>query len=89
VADVGEGDEIHQHIDLSYIVRPAPGAPRVEAEADHGFVWVSEAELRRNDLLPVASCGVDIAVPEDVREIALAAMALLRSVGSSSLEPSP
>ena len=92
VADVGEGDEMHQHIDLSYIVRSVPGAPRVEAEADHGFIWVSEAELRRNDLLPVAPCGLPgdssraaIAVPEDVREIAMAAMALYRS----SLEPDP
>ena len=79
VADVGEGDDAHQHIDLSYILRPVPGAARVEAEEDHGFTWVSEEELRRNDLLPVAACGVDIAVPEDVREIALAAIALVRS----------
>ncbi len=87
VADVGEGDDAHQHIDLSYVVRPVPGAARLEPEADHGFVWVSEAALRRNDPLPVAVCGlpgdsssVDIAVPEDVRKIALAAMALVRSV---------
>lgn len=85
VADVGDGAEVHQHIDMTYIVRPVAGAARVPAEEDHGFVWVSEVELRRNDPLPVASCGVDIAVPEDVREVALAGIALVRA----SLEPTP
>jgi hypothetical protein len=72
VADVADGP--HQHVDMSYVVRPVPGAPRVEAEQDHGFIWVTEAQLRANEPLPVASCGVDIPVPEDVREIGLQAI---------------
>jgi 8-oxo-dGTP pyrophosphatase MutT (NUDIX family) len=83
VADVMHGGETHQHIDMSYIVRPKPGAARREPEADHGFRWVSEAELRRNDPLPVAGCGTDVCVPEDVREIALAAFALARNQPST------
>jgi 8-oxo-dGTP pyrophosphatase MutT (NUDIX family) len=79
VADVVEETATHQHIDMCYVVRPKPGAKRVEAEEDHGFRWVSEAELRRNDPLPVASCGTDVCVPDDVREIALAAFELVRS----------
>lgn len=78
VADVGDGEDLHQHIDLAYIVRPVAGAARVEPEPDHGFVWVTEAELRRGDPLPAASCGVDMPVPEDVREVALAAIAVAR-----------
>jgi 8-oxo-dGTP pyrophosphatase MutT (NUDIX family) len=77
VADVEtDGEHPHQHIDMSYAVRPVAGAPREEAEEDHGFVWVSADELRRNDALPVAACGVDIPVPEDVREVGLLAIEL-------------
>jgi 8-oxo-dGTP pyrophosphatase MutT (NUDIX family) len=77
VADVGH-DGPHQHIDMSYVVRPVAGAPLGEPDDDHGFVWVSEGELERNDPLPVASCGVEIAVPEDVREVGLLAIAVAR-----------
>ena len=88
VADVTH-DEPHQHIDMSYAVRPIAGAPRDEPEEDHGFIWVSEDELRRNDPLPVAACGVDLPVPEDVREVGLLAIALARAAptAASSLKP--
>ena len=69
----------HQHIDMSYALRPIPGVPNSEPDGDHGFIWVSEAELRRNDALPVASCGVDIAAPEDVRVLGLQAIAVVRA----------
>jgi len=78
VADVGEGDGMHQHIDMAYAVRPIDGAARAAPERDHGFIRVSEAELRRNELLPVASCGVDMPVADDVREVGLRAIALVR-----------
>ena len=77
VADVQHGGEApHQHIDFSYVVRAVADAPREEPEEDHGFVWVSADELRRDDPLPVAACGVDMPVPEDVREVGLAAIEL-------------
>ena len=86
VADVGEGP--HQHIDMAYALRPVDGAPRSVPDEDHGFVWVSETELQRNDALPVASCGVDIAVPADVREVGLRAIATVRAATPRGLEGS-
>jgi 8-oxo-dGTP pyrophosphatase MutT (NUDIX family) len=75
VADVPQGP--HQHIDMSYALRPIAGAPRAAPDGDHGFVWVTEEQLRRSEALPVASCGVDLPVNEDVRAIALHAIALV------------
>ena len=82
VADVPQGP--HQHIDMSYALRPIPGVPNSEPDGDHGFIWVSEAELRRNDALPVASCGVDIAAPEDVRVLGLQAIAVVRAASNAN-----
>lgn len=80
VADVGAsaGEPAHQHIDMSYALRPRNGVARIAPERDHGFVRVSEAQLLRDEHLPVASCGVDIAVPEDVRVLGLRAIGLVR-----------
>ena len=78
VADVADGP--HQHIDMVYALRPVPGAPRAAPEEHHDFIWLGEDELRRDDPLPVASCGVDVPIPEDVRVFALAAIdVVLRS----------
>ncbi len=81
VADVGASanEPAHQHIDMSYAVRPLAGVVRVAAETDHGFIWVSEAQLRTNEPLPVASCGVDMPVNEDVRTLGQRAIALVRA----------
>ena len=79
VADVGATatQPAHQHIDMSYALRPLPGVARVDPEHDHGFRWVSSDELRRNDPLALASCGVEAPAPEDVRVIGLRAIALV------------
>jgi 8-oxo-dGTP pyrophosphatase MutT (NUDIX family) len=76
-ADVDEGP--HQHIDMSYALRPVAGAARQEPDGDHGFIWVTEDQLRRDLPLPVASCGVDIKVAEDVRMLGLKAIELVRN----------
>ena len=68
----------HMHIDLIYFVRPVDGA-------DHGTVddptlsWVTEAELRDNGPLEARGRGRSEAVGEDVRTLALAAIAAVRS----------
>lgn len=67
----------HMHIDLIYFVRPVDGA-------DHGTVddptlsWVTEAELRDNGPLEARGRGMSEAVGEDVRTLALAAIAAVR-----------
>ncbi len=80
VADVGAspGDPAHQHIDMSYALRPLAGTARIAPEVDHGFIWVAEAQLRANEPLPVASCGVDMPIAEDVRVLGLTSIQLVR-----------
>ena len=84
VAGVGPSpeDPAHQHIDMSYALRPLAGVARVAAEADHGFIWVTEAQLRGNEPLPVASCGAGIPVPEDVRILGLTSIRLVRTAAA-------
>jgi 8-oxo-dGTP pyrophosphatase MutT (NUDIX family) len=79
VADVGASpkEPAHQHIDMSYALRPRPGVARVTAEHDHGFVWVTADQLRAEEPLSLASCGVEVPPPEDVRVIGLRAIALV------------
>ena len=85
VADVPQGP--HQHIDMSYALRPLPGVAHTEPDGDHGFIWVSEEQLRRNEALPLASCGVDLPVAEDVRVIGLQAIAVIRAAGTPHPRP--
>jgi 8-oxo-dGTP pyrophosphatase MutT (NUDIX family) len=80
VYDLGEGDrslpQHHQHIDLIYFTRPSQdGAGALPEEED--WLWASEDELRR-DLLVHPVTGRSAAVADDVRELALAAIAAER-----------
>jgi len=45
------------------------------------FVWVPEAQLVANDPVALASCGVDVALADDVRALALKAIGIVRSAG--------
>jgi 8-oxo-dGTP pyrophosphatase MutT (NUDIX family) len=72
VEDIAEGP--HQHIDLVYFLRPASG---VSTTPHDGFVWVSEQQLRNGDALPLADCGPEMPVPDEVRALGLAAMAFV------------
>jgi 8-oxo-dGTP pyrophosphatase MutT (NUDIX family) len=73
VEDIPDGP--HQHIDMIYFVRPVAGVARADGSDD--FVWVTEQQLRANEPLDVAACGVAIPVPEDVRLLALRGIELL------------
>ncbi|MEX0682925.1 MAG: NUDIX domain-containing protein [Dehalococcoidia bacterium] len=75
--DIPGPDDPHKHIDMIYFVRPIEGA-RHEQVDDPTLRWVSEAELRENAPMDVVGCGVTAAVPEDVRELGLAAIAWVR-----------
>ena len=84
VADVGatETHSAHQHIDMSYALRPVPGVSHATPDGDHGFIWVPAEDLRRNESLRLAACGVEIPAPEDVRVIGLRAIELVMNVAS-------
>lgn len=77
VADVGASptEPAHQHIDFSYALRPLVGVERRTPE--HEFTWVTAAELRSGEPLKLASCGVEVVPPEDVRVIGLRAIELV------------
>ena len=67
-----ESGEPHQHIDLIYFSRPVEGeALRPLPEID-SWRWVTEDELANRAALTHA--GGSAAVPDDVRELALAAL---------------
>ena len=80
VEEIAEEDEPHQHIDLIYFCRPLDGATTRPASEEAVFTWVSEAQLQQNEALPVASCGLDIPVPDDVRALALEALRIDREL---------
>lgn len=75
VEDIAEGP--HQHIDMIYALRRCATGMNLAPE----FRWVAERALRANEPLPVASCGVDMPVPEDVRALALEAIRIVRDAG--------
>ncbi len=71
-------DEPHKHIDLIYFVCPLGGADHTTVE-DPTLRWVSQAELTENAPLDVAGCGISASIPEDVRQLALAAINAAKS----------
>lgn len=78
VEDIPGPGEPHKHIDLIYFCRPMAGAEPASVD-DPTLCWVSARELESNEPLDVAGCGVSVAVPEDVRELALVAIEAVRS----------
>ena len=73
VEDIPGPDEPHKHIDMIYFCRTIDGRARRRVD-DPTLRWVDEAELRQAGPLDVAGCGVSVAVPEDVRQLALIAI---------------
>ena len=73
VEDIPGPGEPHKHIDLIYFCRVTDGATR-PLSGDPTLRWVDERDLRGSEPLEVAGCGVSVAVPEDVRELALLAI---------------
>jgi 8-oxo-dGTP pyrophosphatase MutT (NUDIX family) len=69
----------HQHIDLIYFCRSLDGDAVQPSSPDDVLTWLSEADLERNDPLPVGSSGHAAPVPEDVRLLALQAIRTART----------
>ncbi len=81
VEEIDEPREPHQHIDFIYFARPLDG-PSAEGLPDvDSWRWVSEDELASRESLPLADGG-SAAVPDDVRELALAAIRAEQSTRS-------
>lgn len=78
VEDSSEPGRPHQHVDLIYFCRSQDGEALRPPKPEDVLVWVSEAELRRGEAVPLGSCGVDVPVPEDVRLLALEAIRVAR-----------
>jgi len=77
VEDIPGPGERHKHIDMIYFCRPLEGVDPLPVD-DPTLLWVSERELQSECLLDAAGCGVSAAVPEDVRQLALAAITAAR-----------
>jgi ADP-ribose pyrophosphatase YjhB (NUDIX family) len=74
--------ETHQHIDFVYFTRPVAGTATVLPEGDgHEWRWVSESELAPEAVLSHEASGANVVINEDVRVLALAAIAAEREAG--------
>jgi ADP-ribose pyrophosphatase YjhB (NUDIX family) len=85
IEDIAEADGRHQHIDLIYFCRSLDGQAVRPPTLDDTLLWVSEQQLEQNETLPLASCGLDIAVAEDVRVLALEALRTERELRARSV----
>lgn len=77
--DSPEPGEPHQHIDLIYFCRPLDAAAFAQP-LDPTLRWVDEADLRAGQPIDLASCGLSISIPEDVRQLALVAIQTAREI---------
>jgi 8-oxo-dGTP pyrophosphatase MutT (NUDIX family) len=74
IEDIDDAGGRHQHIDLIYFCRTTGNAKLQAPNDDDVLLWVDEAQLLRNEALPLGTCGLDIAVAEDVRVLAIEAI---------------
>jgi 8-oxo-dGTP pyrophosphatase MutT (NUDIX family) len=79
IEDIDDGGDTHKHIDFIYFVRSLDGPALRPPAPDDELLWVSEAQLARNEALPRAN-GAPVPVAEDVRVLALEAIRAEREV---------
>jgi 8-oxo-dGTP diphosphatase len=65
----------HEHIDLIYFCRPTGDPGSLATDADPSIRWVTSDELERNDPVAPSPDSEAAPVPDDVRILALAAIA--------------
>ena len=63
----------HEHIDLIYFCRLRDVEGDAGEGLKEGWLWVSEASLDARDAVSLGD-GVEVSLPEDVRQLALAAL---------------
>lgn len=78
-----DGQIWHEHIDLIYFCRPVDGIDGMVGHWDTTLRWVSEEELAVNHAVSPGDGQPPVAVPEDVRVLALAAIDAARSASPS------
>ena len=83
VEDIPGPEEAHKHIDMIYFCRVVDGQPDRLA-GDPTLRWVDEKDLMQNAPMDVPGCGVSVAVPDDVRELALIAIEAARPANAVS-----
>jgi len=83
VEDIPGPGEPHKHIDMIYFCRVVDGGPDRLTD-DPTLRWVDEKDLRQSAPMDVAGCGVSVAVPDDVRELALVAIETARRANEVS-----
>ena len=83
VYEIAEPDYPHEHIDLVYFTRPrAPEVPTLP-DSGEGWRWVGSEELRAPAPLLDGPAG-PVAVPEDVRRLALDAIAAVDALAAGA-----
>lgn len=79
VEDIPDPDgTLHQHIDLIYFCRPRSSVDFVPVGSDDMVLWVDEKALGEGAGFPVDGHSQPVRVPEDVRLLALEAIAAER-----------
>lgn len=73
IEDIDDAGDAHQHIDFIYFVRSLDGAALRPPAPHDELLWVSAAQLERDEALPRAD-GSAVRVAEDVRALALEAI---------------
>ncbi|MXW35286.1 MAG: NUDIX domain-containing protein [Chloroflexi bacterium] len=81
VYDIDEPDRPHQHIDFVYFTRPAPSDVPALPDNAEGWRWV-DAETLRAPGVVLDGPGGPAAVPEDVRRLALDAIAAVEMLAA-------
>ena len=79
VEDSAEPGSAHTHVDLIYFCKAVGEPPELRQDESH-LTWVSESQLRENKPLPTGNGG-SATVPDDVRRLALRAIAKIRGMG--------
>jgi 8-oxo-dGTP diphosphatase len=77
--DSAESGETHKHMDMIYFCRPT-NSKTLHPREDTVVTWVEEGDLAADRPIDLAACGVSAPVSDDVRQLALAAIALARDL---------
>jgi 8-oxo-dGTP pyrophosphatase MutT (NUDIX family) len=70
-----DGVHVHEHVDLIYFCRPVGGLDSLATDADPSIRWVTAGDLELNQPMAPFPGAEAAPIPDDVRALALAAIA--------------